>query len=177
MLNEIQTQVYAMLREAAGLSQIELAVAAAMSRSRLQRIETGQRLPTPEEEENILMATDSNNVTMAELICRVLSKLIGRRVQIVDDEVGYQAATPEGELDELLRAAHGKMRRDRWWAWKERVGQHKALGQLYEAQGFSLVRDLTAEVEDLFQDEKPAALEAAAGDNEGGGDMLPFRRP
>ena len=182
MIKELQTTVFALLRDSVGFSQTELAVATALSRSTLQRILTGQRLPTPEEEEAIFMATDSTLLSVAELVCKVLGDLIGRRVTIVADEVGYQAATPEGELHELLRVAYEKMPRDRWWAWKERVGRFKAFGQQYEAQGFADVRDLRAEVKVLFPEEQEAesttATERApaARQQKEGGNMLPFRK-
>ena len=149
MFYKLQTELYRLLRKSAGLTQIELAVASGLSRRNLQRIETGDKVPTQEEDEAIQMATDATQVTVAELICKVLTDHLGRRVTIVADEIDYQAATPEAELNELLAAAHKRMPRDRWWAWRERVGHWKALGQLYEAQGFADVRDLTAEVEAL----------------------------
>ena len=151
MFYELQTKLYPLLRESAGLTQVELATASALSRRNIQRIETGDKVPTREEDEAIRAATDSTRLSVAELICKALSELIGRRVTIrADDEIGYQAATPEAELNELLRAAYDKMPRDRWWAWRDRVGRFKALGQLYEARGFADVRDLTAEVEALM---------------------------
>ncbi len=154
MFYKLQTELYRLLRKAAGLTQIELAVASGLSRRNLQRIEIGDKVPTPEEDEAIQMATDATQITVAELICKVLSEIIGRRVTIVAEEIDYQATTPEAELNELLATAHKKMPRGRWWAWRERVGHFKALGQLYEAQGFADVRDLTAEVEALQENEK-----------------------
>ena len=183
MINELQKKLYTDLRDSVSLSQIELAEACGVPRSTLQRIETAKRLPTPEEEEAILMATDTSRLEMAELICKALSELVGRRVTIVDDEVDYQAATPEGELTELLRTAYTLMPRHRWWAWRERVGRYKTLGQLHDAEGYAHVRDLTAEVEALLREEEEAAeaaaeeAEALAAEKGEGGDMLPFRKP
>ena len=156
MFHKLQTKLYRLLRESACLSQIELAAASGLSRRNIQRIETGDKIPTREEEEAIRMATDSSRLAVAELVCKVLSELIGHRVTIRGGETGYQAATPEAELDELLRSANEKMSRERWWAWRERVGRFKALGQLYEAQGFAEVRALTAEVEELSDAEEAA---------------------
>ncbi len=160
MFHELQTRLYPLLRESAGLTQIELAIASGLSRRNLQRIETGDKVPTREEDEAIRVATESTRLSVAELICKVLSELIRRQVTIGSEETGYRAATPEAELDELLRAASEKMPRDQWWAWRERVGRFRQLGQLYEAQGFAEVRDLTAEIEALPKTEN--AEETAA---------------
>ncbi len=155
MIKELLIKVFRQLRDAAGYTQAELGVASGLSRRTVQRIERAERLPTLEEEEAILMATDSTLLSAAEVVCKELGKLIGHRVTIVADEADYQAATPEGELTQLMDLAFKKMPRDRWWAWKERVGHYKALGQLYEAQGLSHVRDLKAEAEALYREEEP----------------------
>ena len=162
MINELQTRLYLLLRDTAGLTQAELGAASGLSRRTIQRIETAERLPTRDEEEAIQMATDSTDLFLAELVCQVLSQLLGRRVSIGADETGYRAATPEAELNELLRVAQPKMRRERWWAWKERVGRFKALGQLHETQGLADVRDLAAEVKALCREEEEAGESPAA---------------
>ena len=154
MIRELQTGVYKELRDAASLTQGELAVASGLSRSNINRIEKAKKVPTKQEEEAIRLATDNTLVSVAELVCKVLSELIGRRVTIRADETGYLAATPEAELNELLAIAYDKMPRDRWWAWRDRVGRFKHLGQLYDAQGYAHVRDLSAEVEALCREEE-----------------------
>ena len=182
MIYDLQQKLYKALRDSADLSQNELAVVSTVPRSNIQRIEQAKKVPTPEEEEAILVATDNTRLSAAELICKTLSKLIGRRVAIVDDQVEYQATTPEGALNQLLHTAHDLMPRHRWWMWRERVGRYKHFGQLHEDQGHANVRDLSAEVEELLrqQEEAEAAAEAAEApvtDKGEGGDMLAFRKP
>ena len=87
-----------------------------------------------------------------------------------------QITTPEGEINEMLLAAYGKMPRDQWWAWRERIGIYKTLGQLYEAAGYASVRDLRAELKAL-QGAEEAEEAPAAEDGTEAGNMLPFRPP
>ncbi len=161
MIYDLQKQLYKELRDGADLSQNELAEVSNVRRSNLQRIENAKKVPTPEEEEAILLATDNTRLSAAELICKTLSKLIGRRVAILDDEAEYQATTPEGELAQLLKTAAGLMPRHRWWRWRERVGRYKNYGQVHEDQGHANVRDLNAEVEELLRQQEEAAETAA----------------
>ncbi len=162
MIKKLMTEIFTRLREDAGLTQTDLGLLSALSRRRVQRVEKGERLPTEEEEEAILVATDSTRLSLVELICKALSDELGRRVTIVAEEVGYQAATPEGELAQLMALAYEKkMPRDRWWVWKERVGRLKTLAQVYEVQGYADVRDLSAEVEALCRQEEAEMTEAA----------------
>ncbi len=183
MIYDLQKQLYKELRDGAKLSQNELAVVSAVPRSNIQRIEKAKKVPTPEEEEALLLATDNTRLSAAELICKALSDLIGRRVAILDDEVDYRATTPEGELTQLLHTARGLMPRHRWWQWRERVGRYKAFGQLHEDQGHANVRDLSAEVEDLLRQQEEAAepaaeaAEAPAAENGEDADLLAFSKP
>ncbi len=61
MFYKLQTELYRLLRKAAGLTQIELAVASGLSRRSLQRIEIGDKVPTQEEDEAIQMPTDATH--------------------------------------------------------------------------------------------------------------------
>ena len=163
MINELQTKLYTRLRKSTGLSQDELGAAAGLTRRNVQAVENGHRLPTEEEEEALREASHATPIFVAELLCKALSELIGRRVMIrADDEIAYRATTPDGHMNELLLAAYELMPEDRWWAWRERESRRQALGQAYEQEGYANVRDLGAELEALR-----AAKEEAEEPDEG----------
>lgn len=149
MIYKIQPIVYSGMRRAAGLTQIELEQASGLSRRTIQRIETGVRPPTREEEKAIRQATECSRLLFAELLCKALSTVLGVRVAIdASDAAGYRAGTPEAEANELLLAAGEKMSTRQWWAWKERLGRIRALGLLLEQEILAFIRDLRAELKD-----------------------------
>ena len=86
MINELQTRLYTALRKAAYLTQAELGAAAGLSRRIIQAIENGTKLPTEEEEAAIWAATHATQLLVGEILCELMSELIGRRVSIHSDQ-------------------------------------------------------------------------------------------
>ena len=163
MINKLQREVYTGLREYAALTQVELAAASGVSRKSIQRIEKGKKIPTPDEEEAIREAAGATRLFVAELVCKALSDEIDRRVAIrADDEIAYQAATPDAQIHELLLGASSKMPEDLWWAWKERIDRHKTQRLVSDQEAMADLRDLRLEIRALEQAREEGKKEAVA---------------
>ena len=150
MIKQLFTDVYRSLRESTGLSQRQLAAAAALPRSAIQRIESGDKLPSPAEESAIREATACSRLFFAELVCKALSPRLGCRITILPDAPGnYRPATPIGEAGELLQGAQGVMPEERWWSLMEQLGRIKTRQLLLEQDCFGFVRHLKTELWEL----------------------------
>ena len=146
MFYKVCGDVYRTLRESAALTQPQLATAVATSTRSIQRIESGEKMPTCAEEAAIVEATGASTLLFAELTCKALTGLLGRRVAVVPEGGGlYQSTTPMGEVSELLRSSAKKMPRERWRSATERLGRVKAQSLLLEQELLAILRETEAE--------------------------------
>jgi transcriptional regulator with XRE-family HTH domain len=146
MLYQIQAKVYTSLRrDAAGLTQYQLAKVSGVPRGAIQRIEQGRRLPTREEEEAVRQATGCTRRFFAELICKALADELETPVSIgAGPESDDPAATPEAEAYGLLLAGKPILPASLWWSWKGRLGRVRALGLWLEQELLGIVAELRA---------------------------------
>lgn len=154
MINELTADIYRALRKSTDLGQREFGAAAGFSRSKVQRIESGEIRPSAADEAAILEAAACSRLFLADVVCKVLSQKFRVRITLdPDGPEGYRAVTPIGEVDELLRAALPKMPSHRRWAWMDRLRQVKSHFLLLEQQCTGMARDLRDELLELERKE------------------------
>ena len=94
-IEELTGDIYRWIRESGHLSQDEIAEAIGKKRQAISRWENEGQMPTPEEEKILVEKARCTKLTFVEIMCRVLSNLLGRRVMIAPEgQVHYLPTAP-----------------------------------------------------------------------------------
>ena len=86
MIHQIAQDVYRWIREYGHLSRDEIAEAIGRKRQAIYRWEQGGQIPSPEQEQILVEKANCSKLIFAEIVCKKLSLLIGRRVMIAPED-------------------------------------------------------------------------------------------
>ena len=147
MIYEIAKHVYKAVRERGGVTVDELAAAVGRKRQTIYRAEGGQQLLSPEQEQILNKKANLSQDAFGEIMCKELTKLLGRRVRI-SPEGEFLPATP------LMRAAdlYSLYRRQ-----LDRGAREKIEAKLHQGRMLEAVADQTCclferEIRELVED-------------------------
>ncbi len=98
MIHKIAHEVYKAIRKHGDLSIVEVAAAIGRERQIVYRIENGEQLLMAEQEASLVKRANLSRMAFVEIMCKVLSKFLGRRV-IIAPQGQFLSASP------LARAA------------------------------------------------------------------------
>ena len=93
MFNVICPKIFKQLRSRTDLTQSELGDAMGGTRHSVANFESGKTFPNAAQEKKLLQVTQTSKEQFVELVCAVLSELIGRPVGIKDSYGGYEPTT------------------------------------------------------------------------------------
>ncbi len=108
MIQQIKNAVYRHIREYDELTEKDVAEATGKSRYAVRRWETGDDFPSAKAEALLVEKANLTRLDFVEIMCKVLSKFLGRPV-IIATEGQYVPASPLEGAAELLSTHRDKL--------------------------------------------------------------------
>ena len=156
MFNTLYPRFYKLLRERAGLTQEELAEALKISRSKMNKVESGLSRLDPDEEARLLELSGCNREESAELLCKVLSEHLDKKVGIDNQPGAYEPTTALSLAYELLRERGEELPPVMRRMLNLRIKSTELLGVTYDQNNAELIemtRDCREELENRRREE------------------------
>ena len=153
MFNALCPTVYHQLRIRSGLTQAELGKRLGVSRITVVRFENGRAQPEKEQEEKLQELAQCSDEELAELICRHLSRRIGRRVGIHPGRGAYEPASALAKAYSLLEDAADEIPPAMARALHNKISTAQLLGLAFERTNADLV-ELTRDCLEPLNDQR-----------------------
>ncbi len=156
MFTRISPEVYEEIRKHGGLSRDEAGSAIGKERQIVYRIEGKQKqLLTAEQEERLVRRSSLSVEAFVEIMCKVLSKLLGRPV--ITAPLGrYLPSSPLARTAELFARCEHRLTPEL----RARITAKLNNGRMLEAAADQIASDYEADIRELIEQALgPAALE------------------
>ncbi len=148
MIHQIAQDVYRWIREHGRLSREEIAEAIGRKRQVVYRWEQGDQIPSPEQEQILVEKAKCSKLVFAEIMCKKLSLLTGRRVMIApEDQVRYLPTVSLARAAELYRENYPKLTPVQRRRIEEKLRHGRTLDSVVEETLSMIERDVEREVE------------------------------
>lgn len=139
MFNTLYAKVCKQLRQRTGLTQEELGDEIGVCRSTVHKVEKARTRLSPDQEHKLFELALSTKEEFGEMLCKILSEMLGKRVEIDDDQDGYRPTTALAMAGTLLREHGASLPADKRRRLNRRITTTKLLSVTYEENNADLV--------------------------------------
>ena len=148
MIHQITQDIYRWIREYGHLSPDEVAEAIGRKRQAIYRWEQEGQIPSPEQEQILIEKAGCSKLAFAEIVCKKLSLLTGRRVMVAPEgQVRYLPTVPLARAVELYRENYPKLDPAQRRRIEEKLRHGRTLESIVEETLAMIEHDVEREVE------------------------------
>ncbi len=148
MLHKIMPDVLREIRKYARLGITEAGNAMGRERQIVYRIERGEQLPTREQELALFKRAKVSRHVFVEIMCKSLTKFLGRPVIIAPTGRAFMAASPLARIADYYSSHEEELPQEL----KERIEAKLRLGRLLDSAADQACSQFEIEIRALIQD-------------------------
>ena len=155
MIHDIKRDVYKWIRQYGDLTPEQMGEALNKDRQIIWRFEEKGQMPTVEQEKILVEESRCTKLVFAEIACKALSRLTGRRVMVApEDQVSYLPTVPLVKAAERYREGFAKLSPEQRKRLERKLRQARTLDSVIDQIMSDIDEEIESEIAEAEEKEK-----------------------